>query len=775
MKKLLVLVVGVALVGAAAYLYSRSGQAGSAEGQRARANPAKGGGGIAPAGPNPAKMDFDELCAWLTQEYEGFGSWGAVSLDKAEAALARAEAGSDRLEHSAALAHLAEILLIHGRNDESVAAYERALALAVEADAPSERTDALTLSLAMAHLRRGEASHCIEMHNSDSCLFPLTDDGVWADPTGARVAIGYFEEFLDSNPGHPTARWLLNLAHMAAGTWPDGLDPALRLPDDVVATAGELGQLGRFRDVAAEVGVATFNGAGGAILDDFDGDGLLDLVTSSMFPCEPLRVYRNRGDGTFEERTEAAGIADQLGGLNCIHGDYDGDGDLDVLVLRGAWMGRNYGRQRNSLLANDGAGNFTDVTLAAGLGRTAFATQTASFADYDLDGDLDLYIGNELFPNELYRNEGDGTFVEVAGPAGVAGEREFTKGVAWGDYDNDGYPDLHVSNWGTNLFFRNRGDGTFEDLSEELGVASHGLSGDALADAVVVMGDGNTPDDDATFPTWFFDYDNDGWLDLFAGGWSANLENIVGDYLGDELRDPRRLRIYRNVDLGDGKRGFRNLAEQLGAAHIRLPMGANYGDVDNDGWLDFYLGTGQPRFEYLLPNVLYRNVDGRAFVDATVAAGVGHLQKGHGIAFGDIDNDGDQDLMAQLGGFYPADAFQDALFLNPGNDHAWVTLVLRGARKNTRAVGARIEVQLTTPAGPRSIFRLCGSGGSFGASSLQQEIGLGRASEIQRVVVDWPGGERQSFDDVPLNSFVELVEGRAEAAVLERPVLQLGD
>ena len=206
-------------------------------------------------------------------------------------------------------------------------------------------------------------------------------------------------------------------------------------------------------------------------------------------------------------------------------------------------------------------------------------------------------------------------------------------------------------------------------------------------------------------------------------------------------------------------------------------MGANFGDVDNDGWLDFYLGTGQPRLrvpaaQRPLPQ---RRRPAASSTSPPFAAGFGHLQKGHGVAFGDLDNDGDQDLFAQMGGFYPADAFQDALFLNPGSGHRWVTLVLAGAGQNTRAVGARIEVAVErTDGSPRSIHRLAGSGGSFGASSLQQEIGLGDAARIVSVTVDWPGGERQVFADVPLESVVELTEGGG-ARVLERAVLAIGD
>jgi hypothetical protein len=713
-------------------------------------------------------MSFEEICTWINKEYEGYAGFGTDLVDRSRTALGEADAGGDPSARVAARQALSELLLRHGENEEAIALLDEALAAALAAALPESETNPLRLALGIAHLRQGETSHCIAMHNPDSCLFPLSAGGVWSDPAGAVRAIDHFEEYLAGAPDDHGARWILNVAHMAAGTWPDEVPEAWLVPVEVVGTATSPSGVARFRDVAGVLGVDSFTGAGGAIMDDFDGDGFLDLVSSSIFPCDPLRYYRNNGDGTFADRSEEAGILAQLGGLNCVHADYDGDGDVDVLVLRGAWMGRRYGRQRNSLLQNDGAGRFTDVTVAAGLGSDALPTQTADWADYDRDGDLDLYIGNEHFPNQLFQNQGDGTFVDIAATAGVGGGKAFTKGVAWGDYDNDGHADIYTSNFGMpNQLFHSLGDGTFADVAAELGIAHVPLSDDVPGDE---RDERRTSDRLAkmTFATWFWDMDNDGWLDIYVSGYSATLSNIAADYLGEPVVDPRRLRLYRN----DGKGGFEDVAAKMGVADIRLPMGANYGDVDNDGFQDFYLGTGQPHYEYLLPNVLYMNRGGRAFEDATTAAGVGHLQKGHGVAFGDLDNDGDLDLFAQMGGFYPADGFHDAVFENPGNDNHWVTLVLRGAGANPFAVGARVRVTVKTPGGMRDVYALAGTGGSFGSSSQQLEIGLGDAERIEALEVRWPAGDPQVFRGVPLDRFVRLTEGEDEIEPLERPAVR---
>jgi len=206
---------------------------------------------------------------------------------------------------------------------------------------------------------------------------------------------------------------------------------------------------------------------------------------------------------------------------------------------------------------------------------------------------------------------------------------------------------------------------------------------------------------------------------------------------------------------------------ELGLDRPTFTMGSNFGDLDNDGWLDAYLATGDPQFESLIPNRMYRNDQGRRFREVTASGGFGHLQKGHGVAFGDIDGDGDQDLLANQGGAYAGDGYYKALFLNPGHGNRWVTLVLEGSTANRAAIGARLKLTLATAEGPRILHATVGSGSSFGGNSLRQEIGLGQAQRLELVEVTWPGSGRvQAFDGLEMDSSYRLREGEASAELL---------
>jgi hypothetical protein len=320
--------------------------------------------------------------------------------------------------------------------------------------------------------------------------------------------------------------------------------------------------------------------------------------------------------------------------------------------------------------------------------------------------------------------------------------------VTAGDYDNDGDLDLYVSNVGRNRLYRNNGDGTFTDVAVYAGVIEPARR---------------------SFATWFFDYDNDGWLDLFVAAYEAKVADVAASYMGlPHAGTPPRL--YHNN--GDGT--FTDVTRRLELDRPFLPMGANFGDLDNDGFLDIYLTTGEPSFESIMPNVMLRNDAAAGFQDVSTAGGFGHLQKGHGVAFADLDDDGDQDIYHQLGGFYPGDAFRNALFLNPGHDHHHLTVRLVGASSPRRGSGARLRVVVDTPRGRREVHRAPGSVSSFGGSPARQEIGLGDATAVERLEVLWPvSGLRQVFEDVPLDGFVEVREGQDDLVRINLPALDL--
>jgi hypothetical protein len=603
-------------------------------------------------------------------------------------------------------------------------------------------------AVGIAAMRQGEIDNCLVMTGSDRCLFPVREGGRHHDLKGAADGFAVFTALADREPTNLEVRWLLNLSAMLLGKHPDGVPARHRLASDLFRSKVPAPH---FTDVARSVGVGTNSTAGGTIVDDFDGDGLLDIVLTSVDYCAPARLYRNKGDGTFEDRTEASGLASQLGGLNASHTDFDNDGDLDLFIHRGGWEIA----MRNSLLRNDGHGVFTDVTKAAGLSSPAFATHSAAWADYDNDGWVDVYVGHELAPSTLFRNKGDGTFEDVSARAGVAGNA-FTKGVSWGDYDNDGFPDLYASNmFGDNFLYRNKGNGTFEEVAARLGVQKPF----------------------ASFPTWWFDYDNDGWLDLFVVSYPNSVEEFAKHYLG-QTPTAETLKLYRN----DGRGGFADVSAAMGLARVVPSMGANVGDIDNDGFLDVYLGTGAPSFGSLIPNILLRNDGGRRFDDVTEATGTGHLQKGHGVGFADLDRDGDQDLVLNAGGAVPGDRYDDAVFENPGTaGQHWVALRLIGANSNRAAIGAKIRVTVAPasggkgPAPTRLRYREVSSGGSFGSNSYTQHVGLGRATAIESIEVAWPTSQtRQVFRNPPVDTLLEITEGAAAPVVRPQQAFRLG-
>lgn len=208
-------------------------------------------------------------------------------------------------------------------------------------------------------------------------------------------------------------------------------------------------------------------------------------------------------------------------------------------------------------------------------------------------------------------------------------------------------------------------------------------------------------------------------------------------------------------------------------------MGSNFMDIDNDGWLDMYLGTGDPSFESIIPNRMFRNNGGRNFQEVTTAAGVGHLQKGHAVSAGDLDNDGDQDIYTVMGGAFEGDNYRNALFKNTyseGTTHAnnWIRIKFEGSKSNKAAHGTRIKVTFTDRGTKRTIYRDINSGGSFGASTLRAELGLGQATKINKLEVKWAGSNRtETFENIPANQFIQITEGQKDVKKLNIKKLDL--
>lgn len=602
---------------------------------------------------------------------------------------------------------------------------------------------------AVAHLRLGEQDNCLSNHNKDSCLFPIRDGGVHKNPTGSRGAIAALTDALALSPT-PNAIWLLNLAYQTLGEYPDSVPAQWLIPPSVMASEHDIK---RFPDVAAELGLNVDDLAGGVAMDDFDRDGYLDLICSGAGTKSQLRYFHNDGNGKFTERTDEAGLTGLYGGLNINHTDYNNDGYPDVFVMRGGWQ-TDGGLYPRSLLRNNRDGTFTDVAEEAGL-YSEYPTQTSAWFDYNGDGWLDLFIGNEslpqlkrLFPCQLYRNNGDGTFTECASESGVA-FTEFVKGVTAGDFNNDGRPDLYLSERGfPNRLLRNDGPvepgkaaWKFTDVTQAAGVSEPLHS----------------------FPCWFFDYDNDGWLDLFVSGYFIlNAGDIAADLLGAPNK-AEHARLYHNR--GDGT--FEDVTKTAGLWKVLHAMGSNYGDLDNDGYLDLLIGTGDPYLGTLIPNRAFRNDAGRSFQDVTASGGFGQLQKGHAVAFGDLNEDGAQDVYEVMGGVYTGDHYPNQLFANPGHGNHWLKLRLAGVESNRAAIGARVKVVIREAGAERAIHRVVGTGGSFGGNPLRLEVGLGQAAEIVRVEVFWPRtGRTQVLTNLALDRSYAVTEGESAAKAI---------
>ena len=633
---------------------------------------------------------------------------------------------STALQHQSVIANE---MLNAGYTQQSIDQYNDVLYTidSLKINPPESFMTAIQDLLAITHFRHGEETNCLDGHNAESCIMPIRGAGIHRNKNNAEIAINIYNSLLEKNPKDYVYRWLINLAYMVKGGYPDKVPHRWLIPQ---LTPSDSITFPEFTEIAESAGLDHISLAGGSIADDFDGDGLMDIMVSSWGLDNQLHYYKNMGNRGFEDQTESANLIGITGGLNMVHGDYDNDGWVDVFVLRGGWFGED-GNHPNSLLKNNGDGTFTDVTISTNI-YSEHPTQTASWGDFNNDGWLDLFIGNENTGgsnhiSELYQNNGDGTFFEVAQAHNI-NAIGFIKAVIWGDINNDGFLDLYISRLGEpNLLFQNSGPENnyhFKEISKKSGVTEPINS----------------------FPAWFWDFNNDGWEDIWVSGYDNSSGHVAMDYLGLK-HDGESPRLYQNNKDGT----FTDVTKKANLDHPLLTMGSNFGDLNNDGFLDFYAGTGDPDFRSIQPNRMFLNKRGESFDDVTFHGRFGHLQKGHGVSFADFDRDGDLDIHAVMGGAYEGSVYQNALFENPGGwKNHWVGLSLQGTDTNRLALGARIKIVLESGF---VVHRTVSSGGSFGGNPFDQMIGLGKNGNIKTINIFWPGsGTTQTFSGVDINA-----------------------
>jgi len=633
--------------------------------------------------------------------------WMMVPPPNANRALAQYEAILEHDPHNeAAKAGAAASMLRLGRLDEGIALLEGILA----ADPADQHLAAL---LATAFFKLGGHEEAVDWYRH-------AIDDIDRQPPASSA-----EELRQRERRRQVRQWNLRLAHLAGhGEYPGQLAERYRLQVAPVAAESPV----HFTDVGPLFGVDKQDRGRGSAWGDYDGDGWLDLFTTGIHTSHGL--YLNEEGRGFTDISASAGVEDSHGGWGASCADYDGDGDLDLYVTRDAWEGGS----PNALFQNQGDATFVEVAPQAGVADDGDSF-THTWGDYDGDGWLDLYVANGVTgggaANSLFHNQGDGTFAERAGAAGVA-KRGKTLGVAFGDYDNDGDLDLYVSDvGGDNTLYRNLGDGTFTDVTALAGVEDPGPG---------------------SYVAFFFDYNNDSHLDLFVSAF-AYYESFVESQITGRASGPSAPHLYRNN--GDGT--FSDVARGRPLSRAVGSMGAGFGDVDYDGFIDIYMNNGGPNFLRLEPNFLYRNVEGEEFVDVSESAGVGNLGKGHGVSLADFDGDGDLDLYAGLGGHYDGDTWPNALYRNDGHGNHWLQVELRGAGANTGAIGARLLVR----AGDHEQAAEIASGNGFGCTnSLPMEFGLGDHTEVDELYVRWPSGRGEMRRQVTTDQVLLIEEAR---------------
>ena len=551
-------------------------------------------------------------------------------------------------------------------------------------------------------------------------------------------AVQYGVSSLALEPSNDRARFWLWLAAQKLGGYPPEVPEEARTE----IKAGRAPTTLQFEDVSQKIGLDKTGAGRGTAIFDMDGDGYLDVVIASNHAgCS---VYHNNGDGTFTDVSVGSGLEYCYDTFAITVGDYNNDGWDDLYITRqGFFPGETV------LFRNNGDGTFTDVTKEAGVQNwgTSF---TAQWVDYDCDGNLDLFVtGNQgrfvepQSANRLFHNNGDGTFTDVTQQAGIVATSP-TIGCAWGDYDNDGRPDLFLSSGlGRAQLYRNNGDGTFTDVSRKAGIDQINLGFIAL----------------------WCDYDNDGWLDLIQFVWSPEDDMLHTLFHGERPAKGHPLNVYHNNRDGT----FTLVSEELGLDECWGTMCGNAGDFNNDGHIDLLLGNGAPPMDRTEPPIIYEfGADGR-FHNVTFSAGLPFTGKGHGANMADFEGDGRLSLIVSDGGMYPADLLTTGVYRPktlPGN---FLNVRLVGTTSNRNAIGARLKLD----AGGRSQYRLVNGGTGFGCMPYEQHFGLGKLEQTESLEIFWPNGLTQRIENPPVNTSIKIVEGQSgwEEVYKKRPKL----
>jgi len=499
-----------------------------------------------------------------------------------------------------------------------------------------------------------------------------------------------------------------------------------------------------FEEIAHAVGIDRLNGNGTCAWGDIDNDGDYDLIVAGSGTF--VGVYRNEG-GKFVDATNDAGLKGIPSGYSLNLVDYDNDGWVDLFIAMNGWNG-----PMPDFLFHNERGKFVDVSKASGAADPGSGFVSV-WGDLDNDGWIDLVVANGVLKDgsvpQIYRNNRNGTFANVTKAAGLDEPPLYGAiGVALGDYDKDGKLDILINGRDTapNRLYHNDGNLRFSEVARKAGVVQPPHNG---------------------FVCFFFDYDNDGWPDILTTSlapWEATVEGLKKGYAPSSARavHPDASRLFRN----NGNGTFTDATFDSKLYFPTGTMGAGVADLDNDGYLDIYLGTGDPQISRLEPNRLFRNLGNRTFGDVTTYVGFARPgNKGHGVGFVDIDEDGDLDIFAQLGGHYPGDHVRNAFYRNlKANRNHWLEVELRGVKSNRFAVGAQITVKAGTLLAYREVK---GSEGFGSTSPFRQHFGLGGNAKIDSIEIRWPSGTTHRFTDLEANRIISLKEDESSWRVLK--------